>query len=353
MRRLAKPLKGSVYRLQRAAEDAARQASTRNMTLAPWFYAAGSDRFRREQHAVLAGMARFATESRSDAGNLAFLRRSIHTIEKGLLMRPRRDVFALGYIAETIEAYENRLAEHDSVAAPVLDLQWAHDVLDAYFRATAAHPVIDPLRARFAALPRPSACGNEPLVPYRRASGPPPVDYDALLALARRRRSVRWFLPEPVPRELIEKAVAVASQSPTACNRQPFVFRVFDEPALAKKVADIPMGAAGYGEQIPAVAVIVGQQRNFFDERDRHLIYIDGSLAAMSFALALETLGLSSCLINWPDIEEREAAMAACIGLEADERPVMLVGIGYPDPEGLVAASAKKPPSELIRYNLE
>ena len=34
------------------------------------------------------------------------LRRGIHRLEKGILSRPRRDIFALGYIRETFAFYE-------------------------------------------------------------------------------------------------------------------------------------------------------------------------------------------------------------------------------------------------------
>jgi nitroreductase len=170
------------------------------------------------------------------------------------------------------------------------------------------------------------------------------------LELARLRRSVRWFLPKPVPRELIERAMRVAREAPSACNRQPFVFRAFDEPNRVRELAEVPMGAAGYAHQIPLLIVVVGQQRHFFDPRDRHLIYIDGALAGMSFILALETLGLSSCILNWPDIAEREEAMRRALDLAADERPVFLIAVGYPDPEGLVARSVKRPISELLHF---
>ena len=37
-----------------------------------------------------------------------------------------------------------------------------------------------------------------------------------------------------VPREGIDQAMRAAAQSPSACNRQPFEFRVFDDPVLPK-----------------------------------------------------------------------------------------------------------------------
>jgi nitroreductase len=152
---------------------------------------------------------------------------------------------------------------------------------------------------------------------------------------------------------MIDAAIEVAAQSPSACNRQPFQFRVFDDPQLVQKVAELPMGTAGYAHNIPVMIVIVGQQRNYFDERDRHLIYIDSSLAAMGMVYALEAQGLSSCCINWPDVESREAALAKLLQLDPDERAVMCLAVGYPDPDGLVAYSQKKPVDQLRRFNFE
>jgi len=307
----------------------------------------------REARATTKGIRRY--RSVFVTSSYVILRRNTHRLEKGLIMRPRRDVFALEYIEETVRAYEAALqAQADGDGPPDELLQWVGDVLTEYFAITGKHPKIEAVRERFHSLPKPRRTGDAPLVPYYRdLSRPPPVGYEDLLALAHRRRSVRWFLPKPVPRDLIDKALLVAGQSPSACNRQPFVFRIFDDPKLVREVASIPYGVIGYEHQIPVIVVIVGQLRNFFDARDRHLIYIDGALAAMSFVLALETLGLSSCCINWPDLPDREKKMGELLHLEPDERPVMLIALGWPDPEGMVPRSVKKPLGLLRTYNLE
>jgi len=71
----------------------------------------------------------------------------------------------------------------------------------------------------------------------------------------------------------------------------------------------------------------------------------------MSFVYALETLGLSSCCINWPEIAHRDERMRKSLGLTHDQRPVMLIAVGYPDPKGLVPRSTKKPLDNLRTYN--
>jgi nitroreductase len=113
------------------------------------------------------------------------------------------------------------------------------------------------------------------------------------------------------------------------------------------------MGTRGWVQNIPVFVVIVGSLSAFFSERDRHLIYTDGCLAAMAFLFALESLGLSSCCVNWPDIRDRERRMAKLLDLGADERPVMCIAAGYADPEGMVPFSHKKRSHEIIRYNRE
>jgi nitroreductase len=97
--------------------------------------------------------------------------------------------------------------------------------------------------------------------------------------------------------------------------------------------------------------VLVGRLRAYFDPRDRHVIYIDASLAAMAFQFALEVQGVGSCCINWPDVRDREQKIGQLLGLAPDERVIMLISFGYPDPTGLVPYSQKKSLDELRRYN--
>jgi len=354
-RRVWRPVWRRVRPCLATADRCLRRIAGPSRFLSSAYYALFSRAFGREHRGVLAGRKRFGEETARPSGSSTFLRRSTHRLEKGLLMRPRRDVFGLDYIGEMVACYEQALETDAGTDCGNGDeLRWAHDVLAMYFDVTASHPKIDPLRKRFATLPLPTGVADERLVPYTRdLETPPPVAYGDLLELSILRRSVRWFLPKPVPREMIDQAMAVAALSPSACNRQPFVFRVFDEPELVRRVAELPYGTAGYSENIPAIVVVVGRLRAYSDERDRHLIYVDGSLASMSFIYGAESLGLGTCCINWPDVEEREREMDSVLRLERDERPVMLIAVGYPDPEGMVARSQKKPLDQLRRYNFK
>lgn len=342
----------------------------RHRKLADLYYLLFSSEFSREHQKVLNGRYRHVRARSRNEPNAFHLRREVHRLEKGLVMRQRRPVFAADYIGDVVHNYRLFL---DKPAADTGDaelLRWTRGVLTDYFaKVDGAHPDVARARAAFEALDAhpaahpaagrngtPSAEGlawdDRPWSPYARAEAHPnPVDYPAFLALARRRRSVRWFEDRPVPRELIEKAVAAAALSPSACNRQPFRFHAFDRKELKDAVGSIPMGIRGIYDNVPVFVVVIGRLGAYLAERDRHVMYIDGGLASMAFLFAIETLGLAAFPINWPDIEELERKMETTLGLEDDERPLMLIGLGYPDERGGIPFSQKKPVAELLRFN--
>ncbi|MCF8360999.1 MAG: nitroreductase family protein [Prolixibacteraceae bacterium] len=311
--------------------------------------------FSREQHANIRARYHYYlninnTKGKSHPG----LRRNTHRLEKGLLMRPPRKSFALSYIGETLDFYEKRIQQYkeDPDGLDKKEIKWSTDVLTKYFNTVELNDYLAGLKKRFESLDSLYFEENEKMIPYNRdAKEEKAINYEDLYALSLKRRSVRWFQQKKVPRDLIDKALMVARQSPSACNRLPYEFRIYDDPEWVRKIAQIPFGASGYADNIPTLVVLTGQLNYYFSARDRHVIYIDASLSAMAFMYALETLGLSSSVINWPDFEFIELKMQKLLNLSIDERPVMLIAVGYPDPKGEVAYSCKKSLDAFRSYN--
>ncbi|MEO2017818.1 MAG: nitroreductase family protein [Fuerstiella sp.] len=54
--------------------------------------------------------------------------------------------------------------------------------------------------------------------------------------LMENRRSVRHFSPDPVPRKLIELAIATASTAPSGAHRQPWSFVAVSEPQIKREI---------------------------------------------------------------------------------------------------------------------
>lgn len=316
------------------------------------YYGLFSERFRREAHAVLVSRLHHLRGDGTSYARVALLRRNVHRLEKGLIVPNPKPVFAKDYIVPTVEAY---VAEAGAARMDAESLRWCRDVLVSYFaRITVPDPVVDRSRARFDAAGG-GACGESggtASVPYaRRDSAANSVGYEEFMGLCRRRRSVRHFLARPVERQRVDQAILAALQAPSACNRQPFVFRCFDDPEKVRRLAALPPGANGFTVTPPLAIALIGDVSAYAEERDRHLIYIDGSLAAMQFMLALETLGLSSCSVNWPDIAETDRALAAELGLPPHLRCVMFIMVGHADEQGMIPFSQKKSLDAARSYN--
>jgi nitroreductase len=58
----------------------------------------------------------------------------------------------------------------------------------------------------------------------------------AFEAMLRRRRTVRDFAPDPVPREVIEAAIRVAGSAPSGANQQPWSFVAIADPAIKARI---------------------------------------------------------------------------------------------------------------------
>lgn len=306
-----------------------------------------SNSFVDEQCAVSAGQALYwSTEPESSAKSIPELRRNIHRLEKGLIMNPRRPVFAADYIMRTVSLYQAaclRLKE------PTQELFWARDVLKIYFSTTEKTDNIAAAENVFRTV-KLGTDDSQQRTPFKRQLSNT-ITFDDLLGLAIQRRSVRWFLNRPVPRTMIDQALEVATQSPSACNRQSFYFRILDDAELIQKAAAIPGGAEGFRHNFPTYAIVIGRLRAYPEPHDRHAIYVDGSLSTMSFVYALETLGLASCLINWGDHPVKNARISKLLGLAPDERVITTLAIGFPDLEASVPYSQKKEVSLLRAYN--
>jgi len=305
---------------------------------------------RAELHATVSGLLSFRDLKTRVTTSSPLLRRNVHRLEKGLSMPERRAVFAQDFIEETVTLYGHLLASESAGAA---ETKWAHDVLDSYFasvdtsadRISAAHKNWAKLTATCDA----DAC----FVPYTFDTLPPAdptADFNGFNALAQRRRSVRWYQDAPLPVDKINAAMQTALQAPSACNRQPFDMYLARSRDKVKKITDMPLGTKGFGSDLPAVIAVVGDLSCYADPRDRHLIYIDAALVAMQFMLALSAMGLASVPINWPDLPDRHQRLRQLLGLAPHQVPIMLIGLGVPDPESKVAYSAKKSVEEVLHY---
>lgn len=324
--------------------------SKSNLLTALYYFVRPS--FRMEELSVLRGKVAYNKKLKSENNSSSLIRRNIHRLEKGLIMRPRKEIFGDEFVLVTVKA----LVETDLNS--LLDdneRKWAVDVLNEYFSVVGNTKNIDQAKLLFQSYIRSKANLeinniNCKYIPYEHNELPQvKLSIADLEELYLKRRSVRWYERKEVPVTLIERAVGLATYAPSACNRQPYRFEFYNSFEKASKIARCAGGTGGFNDNIPSIIVVIGDLSSYEFERDRHLIYIDSSLAVMQLLLALEVQGISSCPINWPEVPKSEHEIRKLIKLEDYERVIMLIAVGYPDPVGGIPYSQKKNSSNLLK----
>jgi len=174
-------------------------------------------------------------------------------------------------------------------------------------------------------------------------------------AVAERRRSVRLFSSDPVPRELIELAALSASTAPSGAHKQPWTFVAVRDPVVKAAIrvaaeeeervnyldnrmnsewleAVAPLGTDHHKEflEIAPWLVVLFEQRyeRRPDGSTRKNYYVKEStgIAAGMFITALHDMGLAT-LTHTPS---PMAFLRTLLGRPENERPFVMFPIGYP-----------------------
>ena len=305
-----------------------------------------SGKFDLEFSTTMSGRRRHLEQS-SRFLSVSKIRRDVHRIEKGLVMRPRKEVFALDYIEDLVRSLDS--AQCDEVTT-----SWAVSVIGVYFKVTKSSDErwrralinFDSIVIRFGV----DLDKSSPIKKAELSESDISEMKNGFASLIKYRRSVRHFKKISIDKKIIGCAVSAAICSPSACNRVPYKFYICNDSPKAQKIARCAGGTNGYVDDIHNIAVVVGDLSNYENEVDRHAPFIDASLAIMSFVYALESYGLSSVCINWHDQKIRRARLSSHIPLMPWEVVIMLVAFGEAQDDLLVPASGKKQLGSVVKY---
>jgi nitroreductase len=219
-----------------------------------------------------------------------------------------------------------------------------------------------------------------------RAFRPLPLEFDRLpeaemhrrsgefLDLMLRRRSVRQFSDDPVPRELLEDALRVAGSAPSGANQQPWSFVVVSDPGVKARIREAaeheekllyseratqeyldvlePIGTDWQKPHLtdaPHLVAIFEQPWGFDENGEKHKHYFvrESVGIATGFLLAaLHTAGLAT-LTHSPS---PMGFLKEILERPENERPFLLIPVGYPAPGATTPTLVKKTLGEFADF---
>ncbi len=139
------------------------------------------------------------------------------------------------------------------------------------------------------------------------------------------RRSIRTYLDQPVPTELIQKLLAAAMQAPSARNQQPWQFIVIDDRAILAKIPRIMPNAAMAGKA-PLAILVCGDLS--LEESEGYWV-VDCAAAVENMLLAAHALGLGAVWCGVYPRDKRMEGLRQLIGLPKNVIAHSLVVLGY------------------------
>jgi nitroreductase len=186
----------------------------------------------------------------------------------------------------------------------------------------------------------------------------------------RKRRTVRQFSSEPVPREILEDCIAAAATAPSGAHKQPWTFVLVTDPALKSRIREAAEKEerAFYGgraperwlrdlepfhtdahkpylEVAPALIAVFAQKHGTPAADERHY-YVQESvgIAVGMLLVALHHAGLAS-LTHTPS---PMGFLAELLERPSNERAFVLIPVGYPADNAEVPDIERKPLSEVL-----
>ncbi len=184
------------------------------------------------------------------------------------------------------------------------------------------------------------------------------------------RRSVREFSDRPVARDVIENILLAASSAPSGAHKQPWTFCVISDPALKKQIREEaekeeyenyhgrmseawlddlePFGTdwqKPFLEIAPYLIVVFKRAFELVDGEKKKNYYVNESVGlASGFLLtAIHQAGLAS-LTHTPSPMN---FLQKILNRPANERPFLLIPIGYPADNAMVPNIVRKPLEEV------
>jgi nitroreductase len=155
------------------------------------------------------------------------------------------------------------------------------------------------------------------------------------LELARNRKSVRRFRPDPVSEDLVKQLVEAAAEAPSACNSQPWHFVALLDHKLRAQVAAACTSPLVPINKFVATAPMLVVQVSLLPNpasmlggliKNKQFVSMDNGIAAAHFCLAAAELGLGTCILGWFD----EKKIKKLLQIPAAYRVELVHCVGFP-----------------------
>ena len=124
----------------------------------------------------------------------------------------------------------------------------------------------------------------------------------------KQRRSMRGYKSDSIPQASLERIAEAVQLAPSACNIQPWSFRIVLNPELRRKICKIY--TREWMAEAPAIVVALGNAENCWKRLEgTPIIDIDMGIVMEHLVLAATAEGLDTCWVCAYDVKKMNKAL--------------------------------------------
>lgn len=155
------------------------------------------------------------------------------------------------------------------------------------------------------------------------------------------RSSLRNFSNEVIPIDKIFNSLKIASNAPSACNRQAWRTYVYTNQETIGEILKIQGGNRGFGHLTNKLIIVCSNVSLFSKALERNQAFIDGGIYAMNLLYALHYNKIGACILNCSVSPEKDAQLRKLIKIPESEVFIAMIACGIPPNEFKVAVSKR------------
>ena len=190
----------------------------------------------------------------------------------------------------------------------------------------------------------------------------------------KRRRTVRMFAERPVPREIIESCLLTAGTAPNGANIQPWHFVVISDPAIKKQIREAAeaeerefytrratpewledlshLGTDAnkpFLEIAPYLIIVFAQHYRVMPDGSKRKNYYVSESVGIAIGM-LVTAAHHAGLVSLTHTPSPMGFLNQILGRPENEKPVLILVVGYPAENAVVPDIRKKTLDEIATF---
>lgn len=148
---------------------------------------------------------------------------------------------------------------------------------------------------------------------------------------------------------LLEKAVRLSQNAPSACNRQPSRVYIIQDKKIIKQILALQTGNRGFGHLADKLVILTGELGGFLSLSERNDVFLNVGIYAMNLLYALHYYQIGTCALNWCSMPDQDQKLRRICDIIPSENVILIIACGGVPDKFKIALSYRNDYLSILR----